>query len=170
MKQKLAEIYLKPSGNLFRLLSYLNRYRLSIFLLIFLSGIIYPLSTLFYDYYQLERLKHSETQVTEQLNQQKALLDSLNQYQKKRENSTQFANINQLLKSIIEEAGGMVENLQWQFGEQIKIQLVIQQRTDNLLYLIEKINQLNQVRFSEITLLKLNENQRIRLDAILVLQ
>lgn len=170
MKQKLAEIYLKPSENLFRLLSYLNRYRLSIFLLIFLSGIIYPLSTLSYDYYQLEKLKHSETQVTEQLNQQKALLDSLSQYQKKRENSTQFANINQLLKSIIEEAGGIVENLQWQFGEQIKIQLVIQQRTNNLLDLIAKINQLNQVRFSEITLLKLNENQRIRLDAILVLQ
>lgn len=170
MKQKLAEIYLKPSENLFRLLSYLNRYRLSIFLLIFLSGIIYPLSTLSYDYYQLEKLKHSETQVTEQLNQQKALLDSLNQYQKKRENSTQFANINQLLKSIIEETGGIVENLQWQFGEQIKIQLVIQQRTNNLLDLIAKINQLNQVRFSEITLLKLNENQRIRLDAILVLQ
>lgn len=170
MKQKLAEIYLKPSENLFRLLSYLNRYRLSIFLLIFLSGIIYPLSSLSYDYYQLEKLKHSETQVTEQLNQQKALLDSLNQYQKKRENSTQFANINQLLKSIIEETGGIVENLQWQFGEQIKIQLVIQQRTNNLLDLIAKINQLNQVRFSEITLLKLNENQRIRLDAILVLQ
>lgn len=170
MKQKLAEIYLKPSENLFRLLSYLNRYRLSIFLLIFLSGIIYPLSTLSYDYYQLEKLKHSETQVTEQLNQQKALLDSLNQYQKKRENSTQFADINQLLKSIIEETGGIVENLQWQFGEQIKIQLVIQQRTNNLLDLIAKINQLNQVRFSEITLLKLNENQRIRLDAILVLQ
>lgn len=170
MKQKLAEIYLKPSENLFRLLSYLNRYRLSIFLLIFLSGIIYPLSTLSYDYYQLEKLKHSETQVTEQLNQQKVLLDSLNQYQKKRENSTQFADINQLLKSIIEETGGIVENLQWQFGEQIKIQLVIQQRTNNLLDLIAKINQLNQVRFSEITLLKLNENQRIRLDAILVLQ
>lgn len=170
MKQKLAEIYLKPSENLFRLFSYLNRYRLSIFLLIFLSGIIYPLSTLSYDYYQLEKLKHSETQVTEQLNQQKALLDSLNQYQKKRENSTQFADINQLLKSIIEETGGIVENLQWQFGEQIKIQLVIQQRTNNLLDLIAKINQLNQVRFSEITLLKLNENQRIRLDAILVLQ
>lgn len=170
MKQKLAEIYLKPSENLFRLLSYLNRYRLSIFLLIFLSGIIYPLSTLSYDYYQLEKLKHSETQVTEQLNQQKVLLDSLNQYQKKRENSTQFADINLLLKSSIEETGGIVENLQWQFGEQIKIQLVIQQRTNNLLDLIAKINQLDQVRFSEITLLKLNENQRIRLDAILVLQ
>lgn len=170
MRTPLARCYLKPNETAYRFFDTLNRYIWWFIASTCLIVPAYPLLHSGYYFYQHAQKQQEFEQRQRDFDEQQQRLNRLTQQQQSRQNSTQFAALNAELKQLIEQENAKIEQMQWLFGQQPKIELTLRQPSPTAFRLIQRIGSLKPLMFQEIRLMKLHEERQIQLNARLILR
>lgn len=169
MRTRLAQCYLDPNSKAYRLLNTLNQMPLRFSMFILLAILAYPLLHSGYHIYLHSQKQQAWTQLHNEFDTQQQQLNALTGLQNQ-QNSTRFTTIDTQLKQLIEQEQVKIEQMQWQFGQPPKIELILRHTSPSIFRLIAQLNQLNSVAFQDLRLIKLHEERQIQLNTRLILR
>lgn len=164
MRNKISQIYLQPNSQRFIILNHLAHNLLKILVIYAFIILVYP----FYLYYQTHNkliTLHTEYKNIEQnlLHKQKQLVQLESTHIQQEAN---ISDINLPIKQILEQTNANLENIYWNFAQQKSATLIFTQRAETVFNTINRLNQLTQINFKEITLSKLNNSSLIHCQLI----
>lgn len=170
MKTRLAKYYIYPNSYIYQLLDYLNQswWKIGIAIIVMIVG--YPAFYCVSHYYQYRQLEADMPMLSEKKTQRSALLSAMQKRQREfTEKDANLAEITQQIKSVLTENSAEVESIQWQFLDEKYIYVTANQQANELLNIIHLFNQIDRLKFKEVSLVKLHKNKLVQLNATLVL-
>ncbi|OOH85464.1 hypothetical protein BMT54_11820 [Pasteurellaceae bacterium 15-036681] len=173
--QKLTKVYLTPTSKSHQFLTLLNQQGWRIYCLLFGFICAMPLLSLTQLYFQGKEMQVRIEQYSQTIEQEKNRLNTMQEKQQSlsasannQENGRSMVQINQAIKQIIEHNHGKIEQIQWGVDGEHSLNLIVNQQTSGIFQIIRQLNQLEQLAFREITLLKFEHARLIQLNAQLI--
>lgn len=171
MLKRLENLYLNPNHWGYFYFETISRHWLKINALLLITLCAYPLIQTFQAHYRHQYLQASLEQKQENLQQQHKLLESLqNLNREKNQQDGQLAILNQKIKELIDQEKAKIETLQWRFDSGKQIELVLQQQSPKVFSLIEQLIMMNSLNFKSLSLLKLNQQKLVQINAEILVQ
>ncbi|MDH2925052.1 hypothetical protein EV693_102282 [Nicoletella semolina] len=169
MKKWLISLYISPSSIGYVFLIFLQKYWWGVYGVLCLVIISYPL-------YQSISYSHNiviNQQALDQLEQdiqreEKRLLALNKHYVKNIDQDKNVADLHHTINEIIIRNNAKIEQVQWYVNRNLEVQINVQQKSKLILNLIRDLNQVENLSFKEITIIRLNNHHLVQLDAILV--
>ncbi|WP_301098972.1 hypothetical protein [Otariodibacter sp.] len=170
MQKKLENLYTSPSKQTYKIINFVNNKFIYIVSIIILTTII--LSTL--NYVRLKNILYREVDIQNKYkknirNKLIILSKAHKRNQEKKGKNNNISIIDSKIKEIIIENGGELSNLQWYFDNGQKINVLSTQNTKKSISIIEDINKIKSIMYTQIILSKTDINKSIELDITLTI-
>lgn len=171
MQQRLLSLYLKPNHWGYYLLETARCHWLTISIALLAVICLYPailnLQAIRTHQHLAQEIQHKQAD----LQQQNRLLASLQQrQQEKAQQDGQLATLNQQIKNLVDQEHAIIDTIQWRFDNGKQIELILHQRSDKIFRLIEQLSTISSLQFKELSLLKLNRQKLLQLNAEISVQ
>lgn len=171
MIKELELLYLKPNHWGYHLLEAARCHWLKISLALFTITCFYPALQNVQAFRTQQGLTQELQHKQENLQQQNRLLATLQQrQQEKTAQDGQLAELNQQIKNLVDKEKAMIDTIQWRFDNGRQIDLILLQQSHKMFRLIDQLATVQSLQFKEISLLKLNRQKLVQLNAEISVQ
>ncbi|QGM80423.1 hypothetical protein [Otariodibacter oris] len=170
MQKTLKKLYTSPTKKKYKIINIINKKRIQMILIIMLITITLSAT----NYFRLKNMLNKELEIQESYQEKlknKSIILS-KAYKKNQEKSKKTGSISIIdskIKEIIIKNGGKLNNLQWYFGDSQKINVISTQNSKKSINIIQDINKIKHLKFTELILSKTGINKSIELDITLTI-
>ncbi len=162
----LNRLYLLPNNYLFRVLSFIQTYFKIVCLSMFILIISYPLYRYLYESYSHKELLLNRQRLTEEVEQEYKLYQSVSQYHQQLAEKEQYVSLlNQQLQIIFTDNQVKPEQLQWELEQEKSIYFSVTHQVSNIFKLIRILSENSLLKFKTIHLIKLKQDKQLQLKA-----
>lgn len=166
----ISESYINPNGKRYKMLTYLNKWRLGFIILLFIVSTSYPIYCYQYYYFGSHSLLQEQTNLINNKEKLSKLLDSIKKHHKaQKQQNSQFTQISQHIQQLLDKYHINIENMQWDLEQESILSLTVNQESKLLFELLSEINQIKALYAKEIILTKLYQERLVQLNATFIL-